>query len=437
MAGKWGFARLRCQGAIKTRAGSLVWHKHEFPQHQNNIHTLAKARATLLHRRGSLSYADGRRHTRTLITTSIPPVLLPPAIFVGLLLGLWTWKCFWIIVMQNKLLYLSWLPPFSRSDEISEYEGECKPIRWRENRIRSLDGTTLAICEGSSSSLESRSPPDVRQKQKSVVICYFQGNGGSTPLRLPFLSQVLKTTASISNSKNASNDTHYTIVALSYRGYWKSSGRATQSGIELDAQAFLKWVSESYSAPGTDLQIILWGHSLGSIVASSVLSTHLANRESDPKLAPIAGLIMEAPMSNVKDMLISLYPQKWLPYRYLWPFSWNTWCSASAIEKLAQWRDQSGGIVKQGESNYPRLEARLLPPMLILSAERDEVVPAHVADQLERHGQRLGLGITRGRVTGAMHAEIPVNPRGRDLLVNFIIDNTNNIENQENWRENV
>lgn len=357
---------------------------------------------------------------RTLLTESIPPILYPPAIFVGLLLGLWTWKCFWIIIMQNKLLYLSWLPPFSRSDKIAEYETECKPVQWEEKQIRSLDGTKLAVCEGYIPTKDDQKSIIAGKKTKSVVICYFQGNGGSTPLRLPLLSQVLRTISTMSKTTttSTSHQTKFTIVALSYRGYWTSSGRATQSGIKLDAQAFLNWVSETYSSPETDLQVVLWGHSLGTSVACSALPTYLSQRETqqtstnDAKLAPISGVIMEAPTSSIKDMLISLYPQRWLPYRYLWPFSWNTWCNATNLERLAEWRDENSHA------------AQLIPPIFILSAEKDEVIPPYVAGQLEKRGQDLGLEISRKEVSGAMHTEGPMKVDGREALVRFILQKT-------------
>lgn len=368
---------------------------------------------------------------RTFLTTSIPPILLPPAIFIGLLVGLWTWKCFWIVVMQNKLLYLSWLPPFSRSDKIADYQAECRPIQWQEKQIRSLDGTRLAVCEG-------RIPTDGHRhhatgpsrRRKSVVICYFQGNGGSTPLRLPLLSQVLRSIASSSKSMPSSEVTDYTIVALSYRGYWTSSGRATQSGIQLDGQAFLNWVSDTYSTPDHELQMVLWGHSLGSAIATSVLTPYLSHQEAESaatgsRRAPISGLVMEAPTSNIKDMLISLYPQRWLPYRYLWPFSWNTWCNFTALSQLAAWRDQdpSPSLSPSGKdttASAPCKEPEV-PPILILSPEHDEVIPPYVADQLEQRGLQLGLSITRKDVRGAMHVEAPLKADGREALVRFLL----------------
>lgn len=394
----------------------------------NYIHTQSGKRSCL-EPKILVSKFEKAKHSRSLFTEVIPPALLPPAIFTGLLLGLWTWKCFWIIVMQNKLLYLSWLPPFSRSDKIEDYLSECKPVQWEEKRIQSLDGTNLAVCEGRIPTREDQNPIGSTIK-KSVVICYFQGNGGSTPLRLPLLSQILRTLAHKSKFADSDAEPDYSIVALSYRGYWKSSGRATQSGIERDAQAFLNWVSASYASPDTDLQIVLWGHSLGSAVASSVLSKYLttqgtAQARYDKVLPPISGLIMEAPISSIKDMLISLYPQKWLPYRYLWPFSWNTWCTSTALGNLATWKTQNAKEMQINEpAHLTRSHPPAVPPIFIISAENDEVIPPYVAGKLEKKGQDLGLDIARKEVSGAMHTECPIKHDGREALVTFIRENT-------------
>ncbi|KAI9369572.1 Alpha/Beta hydrolase protein [Aspergillus egyptiacus] len=338
--------------------------------------------------------------TREFFTESIPPILLPPVIFTGLLLALWTWKCFWIVVLQDKLLYLSWLPPLSRSESISDYAREFRGVQWTEKQIRSSDGTKLAVCEG-------RFPSDAARR-KRVVICYFQGNGGSTPLRLPLLSQFMKSV----RETDPSGDVQYVVVALSYRGYWKSAGRATQRGIELDAQAFLNWVAETYVSEETDLRVVLWGHSLGAAVASSATVKYLADTSSrgiSEARLPIKGLILEAPISSIKDMLISLYPQKWLPYRYLWPFSWNNWDVAAALEELA--RSHNAGRHEKGLR---------VPPIFLMSAESDEVIPLWVADQLEEKAKSVGLDIQRKNVKGAMHIEGPLKEDGRKALVKFV-----------------
>ncbi|KAH8435183.1 uncharacterized protein LDX57_012812 [Aspergillus melleus] len=400
------------------------------------------------------------RQRRAFFTDAIPTVLLPPTIFTALLLALWTWKCFWIVVMQDKLLYIAWLPPFARSEKIADYEAQCGPVQWEEKQIRSLDGTKLAVCEGrmktpsashadtTATTIPRHSNQEtVAKRKKRIVICYFQGNGGSTPLRLPLLSDTLRTVTS------ASEDDHveYIVAALSYRGYWTSSGRATQSGIELDAQAFLAWVSKTYVEPDTDLRMILWGHSLGSAVASTALATYLACQGGGgpsvpmPKedgdqagVVPITGLVMETPTSSTKDMLISLYPQKWLPYRYLWPFLWNNWDISVALERMAEWRDQcrsreaemkQGGFGEQtavlgSGTAKPRPMTCSPPPILMLSAEKDEVIPPHAADQLEADARRLKLVLQRRHVAGAMHTEALVKVGGKRAMMGFLLTST-------------
>ncbi|KAL3479071.1 Alpha/Beta hydrolase protein [Aspergillus californicus] len=384
MQGKWALKHL---GRALTRQIHIPRpSRHDIPRQ----HSLRPAKHRL-----------GAQH-RTLFTESIPSIFVPPVIFTGLLVALWTWKCFWIIVLQDKLLYLSWLPPFSRSESISDYEREFRGVLWRQKQIQSLDSPELAICEG-------RFPTQAvhHARRKRVVICYFQGNGGSTPLRLPLLSQVMSSIRE-TGLAGEGDDTEYIVAALSYRGYWKSAGRATQRGIELDARTFVDWVTENYTAPDTDLSIILWGHSLGAAVASATAVKYLSPAGCGPSgdgpagsaKAPIKGLILEAPISSIKDMLISLYPQKWLPYRYLWPFSWNNWDVAASLEKMASLRS---------------------PPILLMSAGSDEVIPLWVADQLEEKAKRLGLDVQRKNVNGAMHIEGPLKVDGRKALVEFIM----------------
>ncbi|KAJ6035744.1 hypothetical protein N7540_000023 [Penicillium herquei] len=341
--------------------------------------------------------------------------------------------------MQNKLLYLTWLPPFTRSDTISEYESQCKPVVWTEKQIQSFDGTKLAICEG-----QIPVAKETEKIRKQVVILYFQGNGGSTPLRLPMLSQFLNslTEKSRKGMSTKSYETSYVILALSYRGYWKSSGRATQSGIEQDAQAFLNWVSKTYSAPDTDCQVFLWGHSLGAAVASSALGTHMAKLEAERLegtcgLIPISGLILEAPISSIKDMLIGLYPQKWLPYRYLWPFSWNTWCTETSLERLATW-SQSTSADNMNVSNASSCSTRRsIPPILILSAENDEVIPPHVGGHLESVCRGRGLDIEHTYVPGAMHTECSVKNAGKEALMRFILHTGKSTESYHMQAKNV
>lgn len=75
----------------------------------------------------------------------ISALLLPPLIFTGLALALYAWKCFMLVLFQNKIIYNPGLPPFARFEKIEEYAGTCGGVRWSEDSIRAEDGTRLAI----------------------------------------------------------------------------------------------------------------------------------------------------------------------------------------------------------------------------------------------------------------------------------------------------
>lgn len=76
-----------------------------------------------------------------------------------------------LVLFQNYIVYNPFLPPNARSMRIEEYARECGGIRWREERIRSLDGTEIAMCV-------SDVPPASNvsaDRPTPVYILYFQG----------------------------------------------------------------------------------------------------------------------------------------------------------------------------------------------------------------------------------------------------------------------
>jgi pimeloyl-ACP methyl ester carboxylesterase len=248
----------------------------------------------------------------------------------------------------------------------------------------------------------------LHRKKRNVVICYFQGNGGSTPPRLPLLSNVLKHLQAEKASVHL--DIEFTIIALSYRGFWKSSGRASQTGIEQDAQALLHHVVTQYGG-GTDgdLHVILWGQSIGAGVALAATSTFLSraiapsDRRTGDADATMPLLILETPFTSIKAMLLTLYPQTWLPYQYLWPFLWNHWNSEMGLRKLAT------------------VDPKVRPEVLLIGATRDEVVPAGEADRLEEVSREVGLVTHRRDVIGALHTDATIRIEGRKIVCDGIM----------------
>ena len=304
-----------------------------------------------------------------------------------------------MVLFQNKIIYMPNIPPFARSEKIEDYAAQCKPMEWEETRIRSLDGTKIALCIGRMRQEDGTAEvviPNNRKGVKEVVICYFQGNGASLPPRLPILSSVLKfVQAGMTKRKDS---VQFTLIALSYRGYWTSSGRASQSGIELDAQALLKYVRSNFSTTNDDVELILWGQSIGCGVATTAAAFYLS--EPDASKPTITGLVLETPFTSVKNMLIALYPQKWLPYRYLSPFLWNHWDSAAALHRIAM--------------------AERKPRVLLLPSSRDEVVPSDEAEKLEAICSDLKFEYERSDVLGALHNEATVRRNGQQAVAKFI-----------------
>ncbi|KAI9704032.1 MAG: hypothetical protein M1820_005653 [Bogoriella megaspora] len=307
-----------------------------------------------------------------------------------------------MILFQNKIIYMPSMPPFSRSEKISDYTRSCSPVIWEEKKIKSIDGTTITLCVGNMPARLDPAPP------KHTAILYFQGNGSSLPPRLPGLSSVLR--ALSNNSEHT-----YSIIALSYRGYWTSRGAPSERGISMDAQSVIAYTLAQYP----DSTLILWGQSLGASVATTATARYFSdlshssslteeNAKVNPSQSRINALILETPFLSIRSMLTELYPQRWLPYRYLHPFLWNHWESEAAL-RIVSSTSRSKGI-----------EA---PRMLILQAENDEVVPAMQSERLEEVGREVGLGVERKVVRGSLHTEVLVKAQGRAEVVRFLQEN--------------
>lgn len=202
------------------------------------------------------------------------------------------------------------------------------------------------------------------------------------------------------DSQRQHHDVSFTMVALSYRGFWTSGGRASQAGIELDAVAALDWVSQRYLSHNENARLVIWGQSIGAGVA-----TFLASRSSRVR-DKLAGLVLETPFTSVSDMLLAFYPQKWLPYRYLSPFLRSTWDSRMRLRELAR-SDEEGGSSSR-------------PEVLILQAGKDEVVPPEHAPHLQQLCQEEGLSVERKIIPGALHVEVFAKPVGRRHIAEFI-----------------
>lgn len=327
----------------------------------------------------------------------IPTILLPPVVFGGLVVALWTWKCAMMVIFQNKIIYMPGLPPNARRETISEYDKQCSGIQWREERIQSLDETCISICVASVEHTLGISLPVT-----TVYILYFQGNASSLPSRLPLLSPVLRVLRARAANQNIA--IKYILVCCSYRGYWTSKGRPSEKGIAKDAAAALQWIqihndsqTQAPKAP-RETPVVIWGQSIGAGVASNLA----AGKQPFTGRLALKTLILETPFLSVRSMLETLYPQKWLPYRYLYPFLRNHLDSWQALGKIKE---------KFGNAS---------PHVLLLVAGKDELVPASHGKDLEKRCLDIGLHVQRKVIGGALHTEVMVRQEGLSAVVNAI-----------------
>lgn len=278
---------------------------------------------------------------------------------------------------------MSYMPPQTRSEKIEDYAATCKPVEWQEVKFKSTDGTNIALGVGAI--------PSAVKPAREIVICYFQGNGGSVPPRLPLLSNTLKLVQS-----RMGESVRCTMIALSFCGYWTSSGRPTEAGIKLDAQATLQWIAENHP----EASIVLWGQSLGAGVACSAAAEHLV-KDSTQNLQ---GLVLETPFTSVSSMLKALYPERWLPYRYLTGFLRSHWDSVQALRRIAE------------------VQSDKRPKILFIAATRDEVVPPEEAETLQKACEELSLAAQRVNVIGALHNEATTRREGQEAVARFVVD---------------
>jgi fermentation-respiration switch protein FrsA (DUF1100 family) len=126
----------------------------------------------------------------------------------------------------------------------------------------------------------------VPPRGEKPVVLYFQGNGGGLNLRANRFSRLVADGTG--------------LVALNYRGYGGSSGRATEAGLLRDAAAAYAFTADRYGAE----RIVLWGESLGTGVAVATAAEH-----------PVARVLLESPFTSTVDVAASVFwyvPVRWL-----------------------------------------------------------------------------------------------------------------------------
>jgi hypothetical protein len=115
-------------------------------------------------------------------------------------------------------------------------------------------------------------------------LVFFHGNGGNLSMWMELIG--------------ALRQRGFSVLAVDYRGYGASTGRASERGLYRDGAASVRTFALRFRRNGPP--VIYWGRSIGSPVAA----------EAATRMAP-DGLVLESPMPDVRSLLRT-NPVMWL-----------------------------------------------------------------------------------------------------------------------------
>lgn len=177
------------------------------------------------------------------------------------------------------------------------------------------------------------------------------------------------------------------VFMVSYRGYGKSEGMPSESGIRSDAKAALEFVQQHPSTSSTS--VILYGQSIGGAVCIDLAKNHAD---------AIHALILENTFTSIPHLIPSLLPLL-TPFTFLCTEMWN---SGESIKKI-------------GNSVH----------MLFLSGNQDEIVPVSHMQSLYRtvkegRDEKLATVCRWKSFPDGTHNDTCISPDYWDCIADFL-----------------
>ncbi|MEZ5562229.1 MAG: alpha/beta hydrolase [Gammaproteobacteria bacterium] len=163
---------------------------------------------------------------------------------------------------------------------------------WLDPREHGLEHTALTLATVDGEKLDAWFFP---AGQADAVVLILHGNAGNMSHRVDTVAMFHRM--------------GYSVLIFDYRGYGRSTGRPSETGLYHDAMAAWDHLTRQRGFPPG--QIILFGESLGGAVAA-----WLAARERP------AALILSSVFTSAPDLAAELYP--WLPTRWLLRVRYDT-----------------------------------------------------------------------------------------------------------------
>ncbi|XP_072933743.1 uncharacterized protein [Epargyreus clarus] len=204
--------------------------------------------------------------------------------------------------------------------------------------------------------LDSRLHEELKSKHNTIVLyCHGNSSHRGTPHRL----QMYK----------VFQELNYHVITFDYRGYGDSTHlRPTEKGVVEDTFHIYSWLMNTFDDDKKPT-VILWGHSIGTSIASNLVShmRDLCYRAGKPCLPLPDALVLEAPFNNLAEE-IEKHPfsklVSWLPYykeSFVKPYTKSSEYTLTTDQYLISVTDL---------------------PILILHSKTDKIVPFELGVKL-------------------------------------------------------
>ncbi|MCH8568504.1 MAG: alpha/beta hydrolase [Balneolales bacterium] len=177
------------------------------------------------------------------------------------------------------------------------------------------------------------------------------------------------------------------LVFFDYRGYGLSSGTPGVQGITTDAISVMSFIGAKEEA--RSLPFILHGHSMGSIVASTMAK----------EFPDAAALILESPVTNAPDLTRGLIP--WL------------------LRPFIRFRFDDALLSQDNVQNIAEISA----PTLFITGKDDMITPKRMAEKLHRESPAANKELRL--IEGGGHNDLPEFSAYRRALGQFINNTLN------------
>jgi fermentation-respiration switch protein FrsA (DUF1100 family) len=157
-----------------------------------------------------------------------------------------------------------------------------------------------------------------------ATVLYFHGNGGGLVDRVDRFARLAEAGLG--------------LFAVAWRGYPGSTGRPSEHGLNLDADAAYARLRGLGVPPG---RIVVYGESLGSALAVALAGRHA-----------VAGVVIEAGFTSLPDVARRSY--------WMFPV----------------------GLLVTDQFRSDRRIGGVLSPLLMLHGDNDDITPIHLAERL-------------------------------------------------------